>query len=155
MNKWDRRMLDLAHLVASWSKDPSTKVGAVIADAQHRVVSLGFNGPPSRVPDGEMGRDKKLAITIHAEENALLFAQQNLVDCTMYVTHPPCARCASKIIQMGVLRVVAVKAPSEFESRWADSIKMAEDLMRDAPTLFITVDNHESILRTDVGCDPV
>ena len=28
MSKWDQRGIDLARLVASWSKDPSTKVGA-------------------------------------------------------------------------------------------------------------------------------
>lgn len=41
MSKWDRRMLGLVNLVATWSKDPSTGVGAVIVDAKNRVVSLG------------------------------------------------------------------------------------------------------------------
>jgi dCMP deaminase len=44
--KWIVRFLDLARTVSQWSKDPSTKVGAVIADNQQRVVSLGFNGFP-------------------------------------------------------------------------------------------------------------
>ena len=43
-DKWDLRLLGLAEHVAQWSKDPSTQVGAVIADKKHRVLSLGFNG---------------------------------------------------------------------------------------------------------------
>ena len=39
MSKWDRRMLGLANLVATWSKDPSTGVGAVIVDSKNRIVS--------------------------------------------------------------------------------------------------------------------
>lgn len=36
MSKWDRRMLGLVNLIATWSKDPSTGVGAVIVDAPAR-----------------------------------------------------------------------------------------------------------------------
>jgi len=38
--------MDLARLVASWSKDQSTQVGAVIVDQDKRIVSTGFNGFP-------------------------------------------------------------------------------------------------------------
>lgn len=30
MDKWDQRFLELAKVVSTWSKDPSTKTGAVI-----------------------------------------------------------------------------------------------------------------------------
>ena len=46
MNKWQRRFFDLAALVAAWSKDPSSQVGAVIVDDRKRIVSVGFNGLP-------------------------------------------------------------------------------------------------------------
>src|ERR1051326_2813900 len=49
--KWDRRFLELAKHVSSWSKDPSTKVGAVIVDANRRVVATGYNGFPRGVED--------------------------------------------------------------------------------------------------------
>jgi dCMP deaminase len=44
---WDLRFLTLAKTVSTWSKDPSTKVGAVIVDKNRRVVSLGYNGFPN------------------------------------------------------------------------------------------------------------
>ena len=51
MNKWDMRFLELAALVATWSKDPSTQVGAVIVDSAKRIVSVGFNGAPRGVQE--------------------------------------------------------------------------------------------------------
>lgn len=75
--KWDRRFLKIAREVATWSKDPSTQVGAVIVDPDQRVVSLGYNGLPCGVSDSRDlldDRVAKYATVIHAEQNALLFA---------------------------------------------------------------------------------
>lgn len=120
--KWDFRFLDLAALVASWSRDSSTQVGAVIVDPDHRVVSLGFNGFPRGLEDVDLPRDEKLRRTIHAEENALLFASRSLDGCSIYITHPPCARCAAKIIQTGTARVVFWEPSDAFAERWADEM---------------------------------
>lgn len=122
MNKWDTRMLDLVRVVGGWSKDPSTGVGAAIVDPRNRVVSLGFNGFPRAVDDSTealLDRDEKLRRTIHAEENALLFAHRPVEGCTVYVTHPPCSRCAAKLIQAGITRVVTFAPSAEFAERWA------------------------------------
>jgi len=51
--KWDIRFLDLAKLVSTWSKDPSTKIGAVITDRDNKIVSLGYNGFPKKVADDD------------------------------------------------------------------------------------------------------
>lgn len=137
MNKWDRRFLDLVALVASWSKDPSTQVGAAIVDGKNRVVSLGFNGFPRAVADVPVDRDEKLRRTIHAEENALLFAQRSVEGCTIYLTHPPCARCAAKLIQAGIARVVAAQASAEFANRWADDIASSALMFEQAGFEFV------------------
>jgi len=50
--KWTKRFLDMAAVVAEWSKDPSTKVGAVAVDPDSRaVLSTGYNGLPRGVED--------------------------------------------------------------------------------------------------------
>ena len=49
--KWDNRFLVLAKLIGSWSKDPSTKVGAVIVDQDNKIVSVGYNGFPKNISD--------------------------------------------------------------------------------------------------------
>lgn len=136
MSKWDVRFLELAATVATWSKDPSTAVGAVIADAKNRVVSLGFNGFPRGVHDETVPRDEKLRRTIHAEENALLFAGRSVEGCTIYVTHAPCARCAAKLIQAGIARVVAQVPVDGFAARWEDEIRSATEMFLEAGVAF-------------------
>ena len=120
MTKWDRRFLDLAKLVSGWSKDPSTQVGACIVDSKNRIVSVGFNGSPRGVED-VAERDRKLLRTVHAEMNALHFANRDVEGCTIYVTHPPCANCAAHIVQRGIGRVVFVQGSKEFLERWWDN----------------------------------
>ena len=51
-NKWDKRFLEMAGLVASWSKDPSTKVGT-IAVRNRTVIAQGYNGFPRGINDDE------------------------------------------------------------------------------------------------------
>lgn len=139
MNKWDHRMLALVGLVATWSKDPSTGVGAVIVDGKNRIVSVGFNGFPRAVSDSDealFDRDEKLRRTIHAEENALLFASRQVEGCTIYVTHPPCARCAAKLIQSGLARVVAPAPAEGFSARWADDMRSASAMFQEAGMAF-------------------
>ncbi|NCC29236.1 MAG: dCMP deaminase family protein [Gammaproteobacteria bacterium] len=119
-----------AQLASVRSKDPSLKVGAAILDRKNRLVSTGYNGLPRGVPDdGKMlsVREIKLDLTIHAEENAILFAQRDLEGCTIYVwPAPPCARCAAKIAQVGINRVVAQTPTADYLSRWGKSCDLAE-----------------------------
>ena len=50
-DKWDRRFLDLAAHIATWSKDPSTKVGCVVVGSDREIRSTGFNGFPRGISD--------------------------------------------------------------------------------------------------------
>lgn len=136
IDKWDRRFLELAKHISSWSKDPSTKVGAVIAEPHsRRVVSLGFNGFPAGVEDTEdrLGdRAVKYEMVVHAEQNALLFAGERAKGCVLYVTPlAPCARCAVIIIQSGISRVVAPKPDFEQE-KWGEQARISDTLFREA-----------------------
>lgn len=135
MSKWDTRFIDLAKLVASWSKDPSTQVGAVIVDKDKRIVSTGFNGFPQGVVDESTEREIKLLRTIHAEENALLFARRDVTGMTVYVTRPPCARCAAKLIQSGVSRVVYPLPPIDFIERWDNEMREAQAMFSQVGTV--------------------
>ena len=134
--RWDSRFLEMAELVASWSKDPSTGCGCVLVDPDRRVVSLGYNGPPSGVIDSQErlnDRETKLAITIHAEANALLFARRDLRGCTAYVwPMPPCSQCAVKLIQSGITRVVTCQPTDAQWSRWGAGWLLAAELYREA-----------------------
>ena len=86
-------------------------------------------------------RDEKLRRTIHAEENALLFAGRPVEGCTLYVTHPPCARCAAKLIQAGIARVVAQMPAEGFCERWADDMRSASAMFLEAGVGFEYLEN--------------
>lgn len=134
IDKWHLRFLRLAREVASWSKDPSTKAGCVIVDQSRRVVSLGFNGLPAGMRDTAerlLNRDLKLALTIHAEENALLFAGRPVHGCTAFVTRHPCAHCAAKLIQSGIGAVIYLSNP-DFDRRWADNLAISGQALAEA-----------------------
>lgn len=132
--KWDRRFLNRAVEVANWSKDPSTHCGAVIVDGK-RQVSEGFNGLPAGLRDDDsLPREEKLRRTIHAEENALLFAGRDVTGCTIYVTHPPCGKCAAKLIQAGITRVVYLAPSDEFVLRWHQEMASAQAMFAEVGT---------------------
>lgn len=133
MNKWDKRFIDLAEHVSTWSKDPSTKVGAVIVDENRRIVSVGYNGFPAGVNDAQErydNREIKYEMIIHGEINAILFANRDLHNCTLY-TWPfmPCSRCASIVTQKGISRVVA---PVNKDPRWEKSFNLSKDIFNEA-----------------------
>ena len=112
--KWDEYFMGIASLSALRSKDPSTQVGACIVDANHKVVSIGYNGMPRGVDDdlipwghGE-GLDSKYLYVCHAEFNAILNTRDGsaLNGCTIYVTLFPCNECAKAIVQTGIKHIV-------------------------------------------------
>lgn len=146
--KWAFRFLDLASYVARWSKDPSTKVGAVIAKG-NRIISLGYNGFPSGIEDREEwlnNRPIKLEIVVHAEENAILFARTSLVGCSIFINRIPCPRCMSKIIQSGISSVF-YKECEEFESRYRNQVVITRRLAHESGVLLLKM-NKEGVIES-------
>jgi dCMP deaminase len=132
MSDWDARFLEMAALVATWSKDPSTKVGAVITRGKF-VISLGFNGHPSGIDDSDArlhDREQKYRTIIHAEMNAILSARQPLEGCTLYVVpFMPCSNCGAVIVQSGIKRVVTLENNNE---RWLESFEITRQIFGEA-----------------------
>lgn len=127
MNKWDTRFLELAKHISAWSKDPSTKVGAVIVRPNRSVCSVGFNGFPSSMEDSPAmyaNRDEKYSRIIHGEINAIVFAAEKLTGYTLY-TYPfiPCDRCFVQVAQHGIVRVVAPKPTEDQMTRWGPAFE--------------------------------
>lgn len=135
-DKWDKRFMDLAKHISSWSKDPSTKVGCVIADDDKKVVALGYNGFPRGIADSPERlnhRETKYKFVVHSEPNAFANANRSVKGCTIY-TYPfaPCSDCMKLIITNGIKRVVYLAATPELRARWGESLKFAEDMAREA-----------------------
>jgi dCMP deaminase len=143
MEKWDSRFLKAAQEVATWSKDPSTKVGCVIVNPElQRRTGEGFNGFPRFMSDAEElynDRETKYSRTLHAEINAVLFSKET-EGCTAYVTHPPCTACALVLIQSGIQRVVCRKPDTDLVSRWGDSLNKAKGFFAEAEVEYVEYD---------------
>ena len=123
MNKWDKRFMEMAELVSTWSSCYRTgrQVGAVIVKNK-RILTTGYNGAPSGVKScvekGVCMRDEmgvasgtraELCYAVHAEQNAIIQAARlgiSLSEATLYCTHHPCVICAKMIINSGIKRIV-------------------------------------------------
>ncbi len=137
MSKWDERFLELAKQIASWSKDPSTKVGCVVVGPDREIRSTGFNGLPRGIKDSDdrlNNREIKYPMICHAEENAIMHAARigiSLKECTTYVTWPPCTRCARSLIQAGVSEVVYPNGV-EIPDRWMEDFNLSLNMLKEA-----------------------
>lgn len=148
MEKWDQRFFNLAEHISNWSKDRSTRVGAVIVGPHREIRSTGYNGFPPGVDDEVEARHErptKYLYAEHAERNAIYFAASTgviIAGCTIYVTMFPCADCARGIIRSGIRRVVA---PMPSRSDWAASHEAARTMFREAS---VDVLECELVIRT-------
>lgn len=141
--KWDFRFLDLAKLISTWSKDPSTKCGAVITQDK-RIISTGFNGFPERMPDFNEdyeNREEKYSRIVHCEMNAVLYAREPLYGATLY-TYPfiSCDRCFVHMVQAGITRFVAPKPTADQLTRWGTAFERVRDYAQECDVMLIELD---------------
>ena len=109
---WGKKYTNLAKEISTWSKDPSTQVGAVVIGEKGQLLSQGYNGFPRGINDTDdrlNNRERKYELVVHAEMNAIYNASFNgvsLKDSTLYVYGLPiCSECAKGIIQVGIKKV--------------------------------------------------
>lgn len=116
---WDMYFLEVARVISTRGDCRRRQVGAVLVDADNRIIGTGYNGAEpggpsciagdcprsySNVPSG-VG-DYDMCISIHAESNALLFARTSVKGATLYCTDEPCPGCAKLLRGAGVVRTV-------------------------------------------------
>lgn len=124
---WDDWGLALARAVALRADCTRRRVGAVILDAEHRVVASGYNGAPAgqpgclsdgACPRGRLSYDQQpggigydlqrgRCDALHAEMNAVIYAGRDRAKGgTLYCTDEPCHMCTLVIAAAGIDRVV-------------------------------------------------
>jgi dCMP deaminase len=139
IHKWDRRYLEMAELVSSWSKDPSTKCGAVIVRHDKTIASVGYNGFPRGCDDSPelyANRELKYERVVHAECNAILNGYEQMDGYSIYTWPagygPTCSNCAKHIIQAGIKEVFHLKDESEFAMRWKEQAEIGLQMYAEA-----------------------
>ena len=136
-NKWDIRYLRLAEEVGTWSKDPSSQIGAVAIGSKGQVLAQGYNGFPRGIMDSTMrlaDRAEKYKYIVHAEQNLIYnatFNGVNLDGSTIYVTGlPTCSECAKGVIQVGIKRVVM--PVQDVKEQWVESWSLTKKMFKEA-----------------------
>lgn len=94
-------------IAETFSKDPSTKVGAVMVDSQDfTMLTHGYNGMPRGIDESRQERQErplKYAYYEHAERNAIYnLARQVLKGSIAISTTKPSISCARALISVGV-----------------------------------------------------
>ena len=149
--RWDRHFLQLCIEHARMSKDPSTRVGAVIVGPDREIRSAGFNGFSRGIQDTTErlnDREMKLKLVVHGEMNAVLAAARvgiPLKGCTLYLAATdvsgniwggsPCVRCAVEVIQAGITEVVSYVKKS-VPSKWHADLMLSESLLLEAGVIY-------------------
>jgi dCMP deaminase len=112
---WDSTFIAVAEIIAKRSTCKRANVGCVLVDRNNRIIATGYNGAihghKHCLDIGCLTNSEGRCIRcIHAEQNALLHAKQDLTGCTAYVTHEPCETCAKLLNQAGIDKVIFLKA---------------------------------------------
>lgn len=132
-NKWDALFLKMSFTVSEMSKDPSTKVGAIIVATDNRKISFGYNGFVRGIDETpeKWTRPLKYQYVQHAELNAIINCPFDTVGCTLYCTHQPCHRCLEMVAQAGINRIVyATKyANLEHVDIWEEHAKLFKEVL--------------------------
>lgn len=120
---WDEYFMKIVDVVKERGTCDRGRSGAVTV-IDKKIITTGYVGsPPGQPHCDEVGHLMQRAIdeegqeamhcirTLHAEENAILQAAEfgvSLKGATLYCSMTPCYhKCAMKIVQVGIVRVVA------------------------------------------------
>lgn len=131
---WIKRYISLAKETASWSKDPSRKVGAVAVSKKGQVLATGYNGFPRGIFDEQpryQDRQTKYKYVVHAEMNCIYNATYNGVSldgASLFVWGlPPCSECAKGIIQVGIKKVY-YSTDTDVPAQWSTSLELTQEM---------------------------
>lgn len=121
-----------------FSKDPSTKVGALfLAPNSLQILCQGYNGFPRNINENDPSRwerPRKYFYVSHAEQNCLSNACRHgtpLEGSIAVVTMFPCTTCAKLMIQAGIKGLVT-EEPNKACPRWGEEFKYSLEMFEEA-----------------------
>lgn len=137
VKSWDEYFMDIADVVATRSKDRSTKLGCVIVGPGNEIRSTGYNSFPRGIDDNVQcrhERPEKYLWTEHAERNAIYAAAKvgtPLDGCRIYLPWFPCMDCARALVQVGIVEVIGMRKAGT-AARWSAEFERSEILFAEA-----------------------
>lgn len=150
----DRLRLRLCLEKARRSRDPNTKVGAILTKGADTVgiVAGGFNRFPRGIAETAerlADREVKNALMVHAEQAAILGAARlgaATERCSLYIAAtddtgavwggPPCAsRCLPIVLEAGIREIVTYPFKAG-PSKWAGEVGRSRELLAEAGIIY-------------------
>ncbi len=163
---WDSYFISQCFLISQRSIDQHTKVGCVVVDDEHTILSTGYNSPPRGSDDTiiPLTRPEKYPYMEHAESNAIINAARNgisLKGSTFYITTHPCENCFRKIRGIGAKRVVFAGVGAACLTE--ETMKIIEILNAKNPTEIVRYNDTEMVKKIlenvvqyhDARCKPI
>ena len=130
--------MKMVYLVAEKSRDPKTKIGAVLVKDKH-IISTGYNGFPIGVkdlPERYNNRETKLKYVSHAESNAILSCARfgiSSMGSILFTNGTPCQECCKDVIQGGIKEIVIHGQWPEMthSNLWVESVKISKTMLEE------------------------
>ncbi len=134
--------MQLAFQFARRSTCTRLNVGTVITSTDYRkVLSVGYNGNASGLPNTCDRREPGNCGCLHSEENAVINCDApRFLEKHVFVTHLPCVMCAKRLINLGGVKKVFFAR--DYRSR--DSLALFESLGIAVAQVSEDVENEES-----------
>ncbi|MEK6880970.1 MAG: dCMP deaminase family protein [Nanoarchaeota archaeon] len=142
----DEYFFNIANAVRLKSKDPNSKIGAVIVGPENQIISTGYNGFPRNVPEPEerWQRPTKYEYIVHAETNAIYNAARHgisLRKSSIYMLgfgppSAPCIECSKAIIQSGIEKVIGASF-KEAPEHWIENLNKALQILKEGNVEFV------------------
>lgn len=116
---WDEMFMNIALMAGKRTSCIYHKVGAVFIDNNHRIISIGYNGPCAgdvhcievgcaKIDGDPITGEIKPCRGIHSEINAICNCADpsRLRNSILYVTVFPCYRCMKSLVNVGIRKIV-------------------------------------------------
>jgi len=115
---WGETFMEIAKVISKRSKDPHTKVGAVLVK-NNCIIGTGYNGDPRNFGyKFNWNTEEKYKYVIHAEMNAVANACYNgceVKGSSIYLTLSPCNECIKLLVQFGIKNIYYLTEYKDFE----------------------------------------
>lgn len=134
---FDEYFMRMVYLVASKSKDPSSKIGAILVK-NGNVVSSGFNGLPQKVIDFSsryLNKEIKYQMVAHAECNSIYYAARHGIStagASLYTNGLVCCECSKAVIQAGITRIIYHEQFAGMNDKWIKSVEFSKIMLDEA-----------------------
>ena len=159
---WDELFLDLAILAAKRTACKFVEAGAVFVDKNHKIISLGYNGPTegdyhcievgcAKVDGDPKTGELKRCRGAHAEVNAIINTQDTtrLRGATLYSATWPCYDCMKSLNNAGVKEIVYYKEYERIKKGGKETEK-EDEAMELAQKSGIKIRKYEGVAYCDI-----